>query len=432
MYQNYTNRVKNFILDMINPDTQITINDNKNYNKEKLDKRFNNETFVQKTPFIFKGYANEKERILEHIKNNPYLNGIYYYDNDGKNQDKIEENSKNKIFQNKLKRNKYKALSPFSKMNISNQFSLSEKSINLSQTNNISETMNNIFSNKFENKLNLKSFINFRNNKYNKINTLSKENKSDYYTTNNNRPENNHKKYRTRLKQELKEISQYISKTKHMGERNSYKKEMKLNDNYNSFNSFTNKLYFKAAEEVAENKTDRNNKNLLLLPNLFKRNKSINNNLFSYDEKEENKTHNIILEDEYYNNLFYKNPINEQKNKKLYNPKLLEKLSKMAFENKKSKKNLELENKKKIEINKTFNKGNKKLKFRDENEVEIDGEIFEKNTQFNLITKKMLKICKVISNKSTKNRNKLRAGLGKNMMTKGLSVNNFIKKYNLK
>ena len=188
MYQNYTNRVKNFIFDMINPDTQVTINDNKNYNKEKLDKRFNNETFVQKTPFIFKGYANEKERILEHIKNNPYLNGIYYYDNDGKNQDKIEENSKNKIFQNKLKRNKYKALSPFSKMNISNQFSLSENSINLSQTNNISETMNNIFSNKFENKLNLKSFINFRNNKYNKINTLSKENKSDYYTTNNNRP----------------------------------------------------------------------------------------------------------------------------------------------------------------------------------------------------------------------------------------------------
>ena len=170
----------------------------------------------------------------------------------------------------------------------------------------------------------------------------------------------------------------------------------------------------------------------MLLPNLFKRNKSINNNLFSYDEKEENKTHNIILEDEYYNNLFYKNPINEQKNKKLYNPQLLEKISKMAFENQKSKKNLDLENKKKIEINKTFNKGNKKLKFRDENEVEIDGEIFEKNTQFNLITKKMLKICKVISNKSTKNRNKLRAGLGKNMMTKGLSVNNFIKKYNLK
>ena len=64
MYQNYTNRVKNFILDMINPDTQVTINDNKNYNKEKLDKRFNNETFVQKTPFIFKGYANEKERIF--------------------------------------------------------------------------------------------------------------------------------------------------------------------------------------------------------------------------------------------------------------------------------------------------------------------------------------------------------------------------------
>ena len=169
------------------------------------------------------------------------------------------------------------------------------------------------------------------------------------------------------------------------------------------------------------------------MPNLIKRNKlKINNNLFFYDEKEENKTHNIILEDEYYNNLFYKNPLNEQKNKKLYNPNLMEKLSKMAFSDEKSKIFVESEQKKKLDINQTFNKGIKKLNFRDENEVEIDGQVFEKNTQFNLITKKVLKICKVISNKSKKNRNQLRVGFGKNMMTKGLSVNNFMKKYNLK
>ena len=63
MYQNYTNRVKNFILDMINPDTQITINDNKNYNKEKSDKRFNNETFVQKTPLYLKDMQMKKKEF---------------------------------------------------------------------------------------------------------------------------------------------------------------------------------------------------------------------------------------------------------------------------------------------------------------------------------------------------------------------------------
>lgn len=124
--------------------------------------------------------------------------------------------------------------------------------------------------------------------------------------------------------------------------------------------------------------------------------------------------------------------MNEQKNKKLYNPNLMEKLSKMAFSDEKSKIFVESEQKKKLDINQTFNKGIKKLNFRDENEVEIDGQVFEKNTQFNLITKKVLKLCKVISNKSKKNRNQLRAGFGKNMMTKGLSVNNFMKKYNLK
>jgi len=423
MYQNYNNRVKHFIMDMINPDMQITINDDRNYNDEKSNKRFDKEDFVQKSPFIFKGYTNERERILDHIKNNQYLNGINYFNKDEKNQEKNEENN---FFKNKFQRNKNKEISPFSKMNISNQFSSSDKSFNSSQTNK-SVTLKKIFPKKFGNKLNLKSIFNSRDNKYRNINSLSKENKSDYYTTNTNKLE--YKNY----KQSLSEINPYISKIKHINKRKSIKNEMKLNKNHNLFNSYNNKLHFKAAEEVAENKSNKKNKYSLLLPNLFKRNKlKINNNLFFYDEKEKNKTHNIILEDEYYNNLFYKNPLNEQKNKKLYNPNLMEKLSKMAFSDEKSKIFVESEQKKKLDINQTFNKGIKKLNFRDENEVEIDGQVFEKNTQFNLITKKVLKLCKVISNKSKKNRNQLRAGFGKNMMTKGLSVNNFMKKYNLK
>ena len=104
----------------------------------------------------------------------------------------------------------------------------------------------------------------------------------------------------------------------------------------------------------------------------------------------------------------------------------------MAFEKDDSKKIFEIENKKDDNINQTFDKGIKKLNIKDENEIEIDGEIFEKTTQFNLITKKVLQICKVYNNKGKKNKNIVKAGDGKNMMTKGMSVNNFVKKYKLK
>ena len=82
-------------------------------------------------------------------------------------------------------------------MNISNQFSSSDKSFNSSQTNNISVTFKKIFPKKFGNKLNLKSIFNSRDNKYRNINLLSKENKSDYYTTNTNKLE--YKNYKKKL-----------------------------------------------------------------------------------------------------------------------------------------------------------------------------------------------------------------------------------------
>ena len=72
------------------------------------------------------------------------------------------------------------------------------------------------------------------------------------------------------------------------------------------------------------------------------------------------------------------------------------------------------------------------MNIKDENEIEIDGEIFEKTQQFHLITKKILKKCNVYSNKNINNRNKLKVGNGKNMMTKGLSIKDFFNKYKLK
>ena len=65
---------------MINPETQVTINDNTNNNINDEVTKKNKDAFIQKKPFIFKGYTNEKERIKEHIKNNQFLNGINEYD----------------------------------------------------------------------------------------------------------------------------------------------------------------------------------------------------------------------------------------------------------------------------------------------------------------------------------------------------------------
>ena len=398
---------------MINPETQITINDSTNNNINDEITKKNKDAFIQKKPFIFKGYTNEKERIKEHIKNNQFLNGINEYDSIKNRKEK------NKLFKNILKNNRHKIISPLSKLDLSNQSPSIDKSINLSQSNNISVIIHKLFpSNKLKPKYNLKSLFNSRDSKnkiiIKKIKSLSKEN-------------NKQKNF-----QELNQINQYISKTKNMNQRKTLRKNFKSNENHELFNSYNYKLHFKAAEEIAENKMNKNNKSLLLLPNLFQIKQSKEkNNKFNYEEKQENKTQEES-EDESYNSFYYNNPYNDNKKRTKYNQNLMKQLSKIAFEKDKNKIFFEQESKKDLNISQTYVKKIKKLNIKDENEVEIEGEIFEKTTQFNLITKKVLQICKVYNNTRKKDKNIVKAGDGKNMMTKGMSVNNFIRKYKLK
>ena len=398
---------------MINPETQVTINDNTNINISGEVTKKNKDTFIQKKPFIFKGYTNEKERIKEHIKNNQFLNGINEYDSIKTKKEK------NKLFKNILKNNRHKIISPLSKLDLSNKSPSIDKSINLSQSNNISVIIHKLFpSNKLKPKYNLKSLFNSQNSKnkiiIKKIKSLSKE-------------KNKQKNF-----QELNQITQYISKAKNMNQRKTLRKNFKSNENHELFNSYNYKLHFKAAEEIAENKMNKNNKSLLLLPNLFQIKKSKEkNNKFNYEEKQENKTQEESKDDSY-NSFYYNNPYNDNKKRTKYNPNLMKQLSKIAFEKDKNKIFFEQESKKDLNISQTYDKKIKKLNIKDENEVEINGEIFEKTTQFNLITKKVLQICKVYNNTRKKDKNIMKAGDGKNMMTKGLSVNNFIRKYKLK
>ena len=104
--QNYSDRVKNFIIEMINPETQIVINDDSKINKVLAKKGLNREdNFVQKRPFFFKSYKSEIERIKDHIKNNQYLNGIF--DSNAEIFEyKKEKNNGNKLMTNSLRRNR--------------------------------------------------------------------------------------------------------------------------------------------------------------------------------------------------------------------------------------------------------------------------------------------------------------------------------------
>ena len=223
---------------MINPETQVTINDNTNNNINDEVTKKNKDAFIQKKPFIFKGYTNEKERIKEHIKNNQFLNGINEYDSIKTKKEK------NKLFKNILKNNRHKIISPLSKLDLSNKSPSIDKSINLSQSNNISVIIHKLFpSNKLKQKYNLKSLFNSRDSKnkiiIKKIKSLSKE-------------KNKQKNF-----QELNQITQYISKAKNMNQRKTLRKNFKSNENHELFNSYNYKLHFKAAEEIAENKMNK-------------------------------------------------------------------------------------------------------------------------------------------------------------------------------
>ena len=104
MYKNYENRVKNFIIEMNDPETKIEI---KNY-----EERINNpktdllkEKEIQK-PFIFKGYTTEEDRIKDSIKRNRYLFNLPDYDDELNNKtENIEGNKVNSLKNNEFNKN---------------------------------------------------------------------------------------------------------------------------------------------------------------------------------------------------------------------------------------------------------------------------------------------------------------------------------------
>ena len=210
------------------------------------------------------------------------------------------------------------------------------------------------------------------------------------------------------------------------------------NQNLNSeaefmLKEFHVKTHFKAAEEIAENKivTKKEEK----IRNIKRKKKIESERRKLKDPFYFEKTH--FKEEEkvkkYVPYLKNKNPY-KGRNRPTYDLSTLTALSNLAFK---------VPNELPISLSEsktTFGKKkgkdsesdlHDKNKLIDENNVLINGEIYYKDSQFDIIADKVLKSCKVYSYKSKHNDSSLKKGQGKTMITRGMSVKQFEEKYNL-
>ncbi len=184
------------------------------------------------------------------------------------------------------------------------------------------------------------------------------------------------------------------------------------------------KTHFKACAEVAEKKIDY--KKL----NKHKRSQTIDStpkNLFEIKTKDFNDKDNEIKYDNYEKN---ENPYSHKFNGNNIDPESLRALSVLAFEKDSIIRGDEPVVGQYIPMGKK-NKYYHKRKLVDENSVLIDGKILFKDSQFDIIANKVLNICNVNKKKSKFNNTSLKKKEGKLMITRGLSVEQFEKKYKI-
>ena len=129
MYKNYEKRVKNFIIEMNDPETKIEIKEyEERINNPKTD--MSKEREIQK-PFIFKGYTTEEDRIKDSIKRNRYLFNLPDYEdevNNSNKKEKTEINEKPQInYFNKDGKSNYKKVNKKVNVNRKNLISKAEQ-----------------------------------------------------------------------------------------------------------------------------------------------------------------------------------------------------------------------------------------------------------------------------------------------------------------
>ena len=460
MYENYSNRVKDFITEMTIPEKKVTIDD---ITKKVTNARDDilSEGGLKK-PFYFKGYLNENERIKETIKNNRYLYNFSEEEPQIKKKKfrskiKTENNKKSnenlnsvKLLKNNflLTNDELKNVDYFIKNGIIIQPQMRFKArtdlervyenlIDNYDKNEEKEVLNrqlkNINLNSFQTPKDLikikKNNLNKIEKKYEKNNKEKEQNLSknflkygyeiidqNKYNNNNNNNKINHKN-----KNDLFYIPKNLIFKPWIKNKNLNIEAEKI------LNSYHMKTHFKAAEEIAENK-------------LKTKEKKENKKNFSLDENENeffnSKERFFIskneINDSYNNNIVYENytknlnPFLEKESDKIeYNKNNLNLLSDLAF-----KKTQDVNPRKISEETKIVYNDNDKKKLVDENSVLIGNEIYYKNSQFDIIANKVLNSCNVYRQKSKHNDTNLKKKNGKLMITKGMTVNQFEKKFN--
>ena len=481
MCKNYENRVKEFVLDMTNPQQTIECKDI----TEKITntrEELMNELFAldpeKKKPLVFRGYISETDRIKDTIKNHKYL---YYfpdyekikkeqkrlkasYSSSNKNSSDIQTGERMNI-NNKINSN-YLYSSPFrtinnqrfirnSSNNKNKKYLISQPTMRYKPRTDLERIYDVLNSYHYDEKSRdviqrqLKAINLFDYKKpTDSINSLVKDDK--------NKRKNNSSKI-------------VVSKSNNGHQRKKHfdllYKSNKLyynpsNDDYkpwqrredlnteasNLLGSYHYKTHFKAAEEIAEsnyktNRNDKNKKSIFLLPNLLPNNykpkplKMEGN----YEEKEdpfkfeEDQNSSDQSEDyeEFDNNY---NPF-IQKTKTISNPEVMKTLKKIAFKNKRNlfddNYDSKINEEKEKEVGKKGKnkKGNKS--YTEDNNVFIRNKLYLKNTQFNLISNEVLEMCNVHSTKSKFNNVVHKSKGGKTMITNGMTVGEFEKKYRL-
>ena len=168
------------------------------------------------------------------------------------------------------------------------------------------------------------------------------------------------------------------------------------------------------------------------MPNLFQ-NKSttFNNEILNHTYKDtKNKSEedlidiNINNEDDLLSEKDMKIKYDKNKNpfkpKKIFEKNKIKLIKDIAFNKVKKGRNNKKDD---YDENKLFDKNI------DEDNIMIDDEIYNKKKQFELITNKILDKCNIFNHKSKFNNTILKKRNGKLMFTRGLSVNQFEKKY---
>ena len=470
MYRNYEKRVKDFVIDMTNPESII---EHKDITEKVINTRAEliNERFAdnpeKNRPLVFRGYISEADRIKDVIKQNKYLYYLPDYEKIKQEKKRLkalsqDNNASKTIDQNNINR---VLNSKYTLNNDTDRFSINNpENINASK----SSKKNTIFqpTMRYKPRTDLERVYDILNGyNYNQASRdiierqLKSINLYDYKKNSINEGGKEESRILKRPRFLSKSLQRKTKKRKNVNslykmnhvyynpDKSSYKPWQRREDlnteAYGFLSSYHYKTHFKAAEEIAESDYKTNNKgnnnlnSVFLLPNLLPkyykpRSIKTENNMeeredpFKFGEDNSSSENSEDYEDfdKNYNPIIHKP-------KTVADPKTMEILTKIAFRQKKGTGQMDFKNEQEEQkiVRKIKKTGNKN--YTEDNNVIINNKLYYKNTQFDQISHKILEMCNIYSPKSKFNNTVHKSEGGNTMITKGMTVGEFEKKYNI-